>query len=204
MSGYFITGIGTDVGKTICAAILSQGLKYDYWKPVQCGGAVSDCEWIRRHTSGVKVHVERYCFAAPVSPHTAAEKEFKTIELSEFSLPCSSNGIIVEGAGGLYVPLNHSFFMIDLVRLLELPVIVVAHFYVGAINHTILTLKLLKDSGVVVKGLIANGSWSDADMTFIESYCDLPILGVVPWAESLDASFIDAVARERWVCDLLS
>ena len=128
MSGFFVTGIGTDIGKTVVSAILVEALKADYWKPIQSGNLdYTDTDFIRDYTiQHQTLHNEGYVFTEPVSPHLAAELESKQIDIQYLNLPKSNNYMIVEGAGGLLVPLNSKYLIIDLISKLQFPVILVS------------------------------------------------------------------------------
>jgi len=187
MKGYFVTGIGTNVGKTICSAILCRRLQGDYWKPIQTGSD-SDAERVRQLAPGVSIHNSLYRFREPVSPHTAAKIEGIAIDFGLISLPLTSRPIIVEGAGGVWTPITSTKFMIDLMKVLALPVVVVSRFYIGAINHTLMTLHCLHLSGVKVQGLIANGDWQSDDLAMIVNMTGVSILGTLPWLGTLASS----------------
>lgn len=157
---YFVTGIGTEVGKTVISAILVQALKADYWKPIQCGDLdFSDSmkieQWVQHPT---KIFPERHRLQAPMSPHAAAEKEAVQIKLSDFQVPISENPLIVEGAGGLMVPLNDRDLMLDLIAHLQIPAILVSRHYLGSINHTLLSVKVLRQAGIEIKGILFSGA----------------------------------------------
>src|SRR5438105_122869 len=118
MRRIFVTGIGTDVGKTVVSAVLTEGLKADYWKPIQTGSAFgSDSEKVKRLvTNGVSVvHPEAYCFEAYVAPNSAATAEGKRIDFDSIKLPETNKTLIIEGAGGLLVPITEKYFMVDLI-----------------------------------------------------------------------------------------
>ena len=135
----FVTAIGTDCGKTIASAIITEALQADYWKPVQCGMDETDSQTISKLVPNAKIHPERYALKAPASPHLAAEMEGINIKLEDFKLPAVSNHLVMEGAGGTLVPLNYDGdFVIDLAHRFKAEVIVVANLYLGSINHTLL------------------------------------------------------------------
>jgi dethiobiotin synthetase len=160
MNNYFITGIGTGIGKTITSAVLCEAFGYDYWKPIQAGSLnKSDSQIVSAliSTQGIKAHYERYRLETPCSPHLSAELDEIYMNLEDFKLPGSKNGIIVEGAGGVLVPINEKETVLDLIKYLNLPVIVVAKNYLGSINHTLLTVNLLLEENVNLKGIIFNG-----------------------------------------------
>ena len=156
--GYFITGIGTGVGKTIVSAAICEALEADYWKPVQCGNIENtDSKIVKSLLSNTKtkIHPERFLLKEAKSPHAAAEDEKINISLNDFVLPVSENKIIAEGAGGLLVPINNNGDMVsDLIEKLQLPVILVANFYLGSINHTLLSIEFLISHKITPSALI--------------------------------------------------
>ena len=158
MTQLFITGIGTEVGKTICSAVLTQYLKADYWKPVQSGDLdCSDSHKIASWTENTVCHPEAYRFKLAASPHQSAKEENVKINLDQFHLPETQNRLIVEGAGGLMVPLTDNIFMIDLIEKLDLPVVLVVRNYLGCINHTLLSIMALEQKKLKLEYLILNG-----------------------------------------------
>lgn len=159
----FVTGIGTGIGKTIVSAILTEALQADYWKPVQSGDLDrSDSELVKSLTSGnIIIHQERYQLELAASPHQSAKKENIEIKLTDFSLPVTSNHLIVEGAGGLFVPLNEKDFMLDVIQHLNLPVVVVSTNYLGCINHTLLSIEALKNRGILIDLFVFNGEFDE-------------------------------------------
>ena len=143
---YVITGIGTDVGKTVVSAIISEALEAHYWKPIQAGDLDnSDSLKIAEYTEKVKVLAEGYRLSQPMSPHAAAEIDGVEIQRSDLKLPEVSGNLIVEGAGGLMVPVNNDgLTFADLIEDWNLPTIVVSRHYLGSINHSLLTAEVLK------------------------------------------------------------
>ena len=158
---YFITGIGTGVGKTITSAILRQYFQADYWKPVQSGDLdQSDSMLVKQLTSDeLRIHPERFRLQYPASPHQSAAMEGLEIRVSDFQLPVTENILLTEGAGGLFVPLNHQEFIIDLIEHFNIPVILVIRDYLGCINHTLLSLEALKYRNMKVAYVVFNGSF---------------------------------------------
>ncbi|SEK88224.1 dethiobiotin synthetase [Aquimarina amphilecti] len=145
----FITGIGTDVGKTIVSAIVVEALEADYFKPVQAGDLTySDTHKVTELVSNTtsKFHPNAYALQTPMSPHAAAEIDEIIIDLKTVELPKTNNDIVIEGAGGLLVPLNEKETILDLIHP-DYKVIVVSRHYLGSINHTLLTVKLLQEKG---------------------------------------------------------
>lgn len=155
---YFVTGIGTDVGKTLVSAIVVEALGLDYWKPIQ-SGLPRDTATVRELVSrrDVMFHKEAYLLNTPASPHASAKIDGVEIKLGDIHLPDTQNGVLVEGAGGLMVPVNDDEFVVDIAGRLDLEVILVANFYLGSINHTLLSFELLKQRGYTVKGIIFSG-----------------------------------------------
>mgnify|MGYP002389371798 FL=1 len=156
----FVTGIGTDVGKTIASAILTEALEADYWKPVQAGDLDnSDSHKIKDKISNSKTHIfdNAYALNTPASPHLAAKIYGLTIDMATIKEPKTKNHLVIEGAGGIFVPLNDNDSIIDLIRP-DYKVIVVSRHYLGSINHTLLTIEALKAKGLKVAGIIFNGA----------------------------------------------
>lgn len=176
---FFITGIGTEIGKTVVSAVVTEYLQADYWKPVQSG----DLHWtdtmkVQSLTSNSKsvFHPERHRLSAPLSPHASAALDGVQINLSDFTLPQTSNHLVVEGAGGLMVPLNEHDVLIDLIQQLQIPVILVSRNYLGSINHTLLSFEALKQCNIPIAGIVFNGEPNPASESFIENYTQLPVL----------------------------
>src|SRR5688572_15175125 len=140
---YFVVGIDTDSGKTLVSAILCEALGYDYWKPIQAG-LPKDSDAIKNLVPTVTIHPEIYFLNTPASPHAAAQIDGVQINIETILLPNSNKGSIIEGAGGCLVPLNQTDFVIDLFPKLNAEIILVADLYLGSINHTLLTVQLLK------------------------------------------------------------
>lgn len=197
---YFVTAIHTDSGKTFSSAILLHHLKADYWKPIQCGFP-GDSEFIREVAPfSTTLHPERHRLQTPASPHFAARKEEVTIELSDFRLP-DTNGrpLIVEGAGGLMVPLNSKNTLADLISHLNIPVILVINHYLGALNHSLLTLAELERREIPIAGIIFNGEDFQGAEEIILSRTQSPCLLRIPTLIYPTKSDIEALANQiRW------
>ena len=141
----FITGIGTDVGKTVAAAIITQALEADYWKPIQAGDLDnSDSHKVKAYVSNQKTvfHSNSYALHTPASPHYAAEIDGITIDTTQIKEPVTENHLVIEGAGGILVPLNTTNTIADLIQP-DYKVIVVSRHYLGSINHTLLTIEAI-------------------------------------------------------------
>ncbi|MFA6083080.1 dethiobiotin synthase [Mucilaginibacter sp.] len=185
----FVTGIGTGIGKTLISAILVEKIKADYWKPVQAGELDnSDTIKVRQLVSnGTSVfHRETYCLTQPYSPHKSAALDGITIDEQSIVLPQTNNKLIIEGAGGLMVPLNDKFLMIDLIKQLGAEVILVSQNYLGSINHTLLSIEALKQRGIHIKGVIFNGDANSSTEDYILSYTQIPLLGKVPVLDAIN------------------
>ncbi len=188
MKPLFITGIGTDVGKTLIAAILVEKLKADYWKPIQSGDLDnSDSMKVKSLISNsVSVfHPEAYRLTQPFSPHKSAAIDSVEISLENISCPVTSNTLIIEGAGGLMVPLNTKKYVFDLIPMLNAEVILVVKHYLGSINHTLLSLEWLKSKGISVKGIIYNGGEDYYSELAIQNHCNIPVIGQIPYCNEL-------------------
>ncbi|HMY24326.1 MAG TPA: dethiobiotin synthase [Chitinophagales bacterium] len=192
MKGFFITGIGTDVGKTVVSAIVVEALQADYWKPIQCGNLdFTDSDFIEEYTLHHQtIHDEAYLFEDPVSPHLAAYLSNKNIDNQFIKLPKSNNYLIVEGAGGLMVPLSQNYLIIDLIKQLQLSVIVVSMNYLGSINHTLLTIESLKYHNIDIAGIVFNGDENSSSETFILQHTGVRLLGKIAKADILSKGFI--------------
>ncbi len=190
---FFVTGIGTNVGKTIVSAILSESLKATYWKPVQAGDLDnSDSIKVNRLTSNdVTVLEEKYRLNTPASPHLAAEIDGINIQLSDFSLPTVDGNLIVEGAGGLMVPMNNEGDLyIDLIQQFKLPVILVSMHYLGSINHTLLSIEALKSRNIQIEGIIFVGDENQATEKIILEKSNVRMIARIPLTETISSDFI--------------
>jgi dethiobiotin synthetase len=197
MKKYFISGIGTDVGKTIVSAVLTEALEADYWKPVQAGDLhLSDADKVKMLVSNSKsfFHPERYRLNTPASPHYAAEIDGIEIALSDFSIPKTDNTLLIEGAGGLMVPLNSREMVVDLVKHLNLPLILISRNYLGSINHTMLSIELLKNKGIEIAGIIFNGEANPDTESWILNNSGLKCIARIPFTEQPDKNWIAEMA----------
>lgn len=179
---YFITGIGTDIGKTFISSILVKGLNAHYWKPIQSGTLEgTDSKKVQTLTSLEDSFFipSVYALEAPVSPHEAAKRENVSIQIHDFVLPSLSTPLIVEGAGGVLVPINETETVLDLAQQLGLPLIIVSQHYLGSINHTLLTLMAIQSKGLPIKGIIFNGHNAESERIILQK-TQCPYLGTIP------------------------
>lgn len=193
---YFVTGIGTGIGKTIVSAILTEKLKADYWKPVQAGELHnSDTMKVKSLISNNQsvFHPETYALTEPFSPHKSAAIDGIEIDMQRFILPQTDNNLIIEGAGGLMVPLNNQFLVIDLIKQLNVEVILVSQNYLGSINHTLLSIQTLKQYNIPIAGIIFNGDSNANSEEYILNYTGIKLLGNTPnYSNITPANIIDA------------
>ncbi|WP_420459469.1 dethiobiotin synthase [Neolewinella sp.] len=197
---YFVTGIGTEVGKTVVSAYLQLALDADYWKPVQAGDLdVSDTDRVRGWTGlpEERYHPERYRLRTPASPHHAARLDGVEIQLEDFVLPnTDGRPLIVEGAGGLLVPLNDRHTMLDLILHLDLPVILVSRHYLGSINHTLLSVEVLRGRGCNLRGIVFDGDGAESARV-IQLLSGVPVLAEVPELTEVNQKTLRELAATR-------
>lgn len=196
---YFVSGIDTEVGKTVISAILVKALEADYWKPVQSGDLDhTDTDKVRAWAgmSPERIHPEAYRLNLPMSPHASAAADGIRIELDAFQLPATDRPLIVEGAGGLMVPLNESDCIIDLIAQLAIPVVLVSRNYLGSINHTLLSVEALRRRNIPIAGLVFNDETVPTTESVIRSMTGLPVLFRVPKLEAVDTEIIAGLAAK--------
>jgi len=184
----FITGIGTNVGKTVVSAILTEALEADYWKPIQSGTIESrDSDTVTSLISNSKtvIHPETYLLKQPLSPHFAAKLEGVNIEMNKLQFPTTHNHLIIEGAGGLLVPINKNEYVIDFAKKMDCEIVLVISNYLGCINHTLLSIDYLKRNNFKIYALVFNGDFdfevkqSIVDYTLNQLIIDIPTLNTL-------------------------
>ncbi len=192
---YFITGIGTNVGKTIVSAIITEALKADYWKPIQSGTSEGlDSNTVKSLISNYKtiIHPESYLLKAPLSPHYAAKLENTEIELEKIILPVTQNNLIIEGAGGLLVPINSTDYVIDITKQFDCEIVLVISDYLGCINHTLLSINYLLKNNFKIKTLVFNGVFdTEIKKTIINYAPNINTIDISKLAELNKQSVID-------------
>ena len=199
MKTYFITGIGTDIGKTFISSILVESLKADYWKPIQSGDLDnSDSHKVKKLiTNNIsKIHPEFHRLSAPISPHAAAKLDKIKINISNINIPITENHLIIEGAGGIFVPLNDKEIFLDLIIKINCEVIIVSKNYLGSINHTLLTINALKEKKIKIKGLFFSGKKNLESETIIKKMGKIKILGKIPHIEEVNSKKITEIAKK--------
>lgn len=183
----FIAGTHTDAGKTLVSTILCAGLNAAYWKPIQTGadpftGAGSDRHWVTQSIGSETLitYPESYFFSLPQSPNIAAKAAGSEIDIETIALPPHSGPLVVEGAGGLLVPLNSKYLQVNLIAKLAIPVVLVCPLYLGAINHSLLSIEALRSRNIPLIGLIFNGQSQPEVEESIEQFSGVPVIGRVP------------------------
>ena len=197
MRKYFVTGIGTDVGKTVVSAIIVEALQADYWKPVQAGElSHSDTHSVQELISNSKsvMHGHNYALKTPMSPHAAAEIDGVEIDLNQINEPETDNNLVIEGAGGLLVPLNERETILDIIKE-DYKVIVVSRHYLGSINHTLLTLNALKTNGIQVAGVVFNGTMHPSTEDIIKKMGRVKEIGRIDEEALVDKAVIKKYAE---------
>ena len=197
----FVTGIGTDIGKTVASAILCEALEADYWKPVQAGfDNGTDAQFVQSLISNKKtiIHPESYKLKLAASPHIAARKEDLKIDLNKIYGDCKTiqssianrqSSIIIEGAGGLMVPLNDDEFVLDLIKKLNAKVVLVSKNYLGSINHSMLTAAVCKENNLDVLGWMFNEDYMNYEME-IEQWSGYTKIATVPTCNDINPVFV--------------
>jgi len=199
MKPLFISGIGTGIGKTLMSAILTEALRADYWKPVQAGTDTDS----RRVSSLIsnkqsRIHPETYLLQLPASPHIAAKKEDLRVNmdriLEDYRAMDPSRTLVIEGAGGLFVPLNEKEFVIDLIRALDARLILVSRNYLGSINHSLMSAKLSRAYGLDVAGWIFNDQFMNYEQEIV-GWSGYPSLFSVPMLHSVSRESVLETAQ---------
>lgn len=207
---FFITGTGTGIGKTVAAALVAEAIGADYWKPIQAGFEEgTDTEWVKSVlTNGPdRVHPEIYKLGIPASPHISARKEGIQISLDKIREAYHTRintpkPLVIEGAGGLMVPLNEKQFVADLIRELGCQVILVSRNYLGSINHSLLTAQVCREKGLPVAGWIFNDRFMDYESEIVE-WTGIPSLGSIPPLKNNNAETIQQIAN-AWKEELMT
>lgn len=195
---FFVTGIDTDIGKTVVSAILVEALNADYWKPIQSGDLhYTDTDKVKELVNEKAIlHPEAYRLNNPLSPHASAKLDSISISLDSFQLPKTNNHLIVEGAGGLLVPINEEGnYLSDVILKLGMEIILVSKNYLGSINHTLLSIEYLKSNSISVKGIIIVGEKNESSESIITKNTGVKILHHVPMVESVTKEFIKEQAE---------
>ncbi len=198
--GVFVTGTDTGIGKTLVSAILARAWNADYWKPVQTGVAdePGDTDTVAQlaQLPPQRLHLPAYVLQAPLSPWAAATLEDTVVDATSIVPPPTRAPLIVEGAGGLYVPIDDTHMMIDLIARLDMPVVLAARSGLGTINHTLLSLAALQRRGIPVLGVVMSGPLSAGNKEAIERFGGVRVLAEIPPLPRVDAAAVDELARD--------
>ena len=199
-AGYFVTGIHTDAGKTVVSAALQLALDADYWKPIQAGDLeFGDTQRVQSYTglADERYHPVRHALRTPASPHLAARRDGVDIQLTDFELPATHRPLLVEGAGGILVPLNERETVADLMVNLGLPVILVSRHYLGSINHTLLSIEVLRARGLKIAGIVYSGGTDYSDtVAVVRALTGVRVLGELPEMGEVTVANLQAAARQ--------
>lgn len=195
---YFITGVGTEVGKTVAAAIVTEALEADYWKPIQAGDLDnSDTHKVKRLIANEKTvfHQNAFSLKTPMSPHAAAEIDGVEILAEKIVQPETNNNLVIEGAGGLLVPINNSETIADLIQPNH-QVILVSRHYLGSINHTLLSVEALKSRNLTCAGIIFSGEENPSSEEVIKKMTGLKVIGRIEEEPYFDSNVIKEYAEK--------
>lgn len=199
MQGFFVTGTDTDVGKTVVSAWLVARLGACYWKPVQAGNHPETDSAIVRRLTGVppsRILPEAYVLPEPIAPHEAARRAGIAIDMQKLVPPPCDRPLVVEGAGGLMVPLTDRAYVIDLATELHLPIILVTRSTLGTINHTLLSLEAIRRRGLTLAGVVVNGPETPHNRAAIERYGQVEVIAEIPWLDRLTPAALMAIEPE--------
>ena len=197
MKQYVISGIGTGVGKTVVSAIVSEALNATYWKPIQAGDLDnSDTLKITQLTGNVQVLPEVFQLSEPMSPHAAAKIDGVSIQYDDFKLPIVTSNLIIEGAGGILVPINDKgLTYADVFEFWKLPVIIVSRHYLGSINHSLMTAEVLINRDVKIAGWVFVGDENKETESIIIQNSGVKMIARVPEVEKITKEFIAEQAQ---------
>jgi dethiobiotin synthetase len=199
VQGFFVTGTDTNVGKTVAAAWLVAKLGACYWKPVQAGNHPETDSAMVRRLSGVpedRILPEAYVLPEPIAPHEAARRAGTEIDMAKLVPPACDHALVVEGAGGLLVPLDDKAYVVDLAAELRLPIVLVARSTLGTINHTLLSLEAIRRRGLPLAGVVVNGPETPHNRAAIERYGKVEIIAEIPWLDQLTPATLMAIEPE--------
>jgi dethiobiotin synthetase len=199
VSGFFVTGTDTDVGKTLVSAWLLTHIDASYWKPVQAGTEpATDSATVQRLADVPvgRILPEAYLLHEAMAPHEAARRAGITLDMRKLTLPPCDGPVIVEGAGGLMVPITDDAFMIDLAGELDLPIVLVARSTLGTINHTLLSLEAIRRRGLPLAGVVISGPETPHNRAAIERYGQIEVIAEIPWLESVTRDALKTIEPE--------
>jgi len=199
VSGFFVTGTDTDVGKTLVSAWLLTQLDGSYWKPIQAGTVpTTDSATVQSlaELPVSRVLPEAYLLPEPMAPHEAARRANIAMDMEKLKLPPHDGLVVVEGAGGLLVPIVDGAYMIDLADALNLPIILVARSTLGTINHTLLSVEAIRRRGLPLAGVVISGPETPHNRAAIERFGKVEVIAEIPQLETVNRDTLKAIAPE--------
>ena len=199
MPGFFVTGTDTEVGKTLASAWLLTQLDAVYWKPIQAGTAPTTDSATVQHLAELpasRILPEAYLLPEPMAPHESARRANIVLDVEKIKLPLQDKLVVVEGAGGLMVPIACGAFMIDLADSLELPIILVARSTLGTINHTLLSLEAIRRRGLPFAGVVISGPETPYNRAAIERFGQVDVIAEIPFLETINRETLKAITPE--------
>ena len=206
--GFFITGTDTGVGKTFFSSILMKKYNFDYWKPIQTGKFIENDTFYIKQNIGIeknRLHKPIYSFKKPLSPHLASNYEKISINMKKIKKPNSDRPLIIEGAGGILVPLNKKNLLIDLIKKFKFPVIVVSKSILGTINHTLMTLEILKKNKINIFGVILNNIKNKKEgyqnAKSIEDFGNIKVLGQISSINNITKKKIETLSKKKFISE---
>ena len=193
-----ILGIHTGIGKTIASAVIAEALGADYWKPVQAGLEERDSDLLRSLLAdgSNRVHEEAVALRLPMSPHAAAAAEGVVIDHTRFLWPVTDKLLIAETAGGILSPMSGTATMADFTAHYHLPAVLVVQHYLGSINHTLMSIEVLRSRGINLLGIVVNGAANEASETFITQYAQVNIIARIPQFDKIDQTAVAQAADQ--------
>jgi dethiobiotin synthetase len=197
--GFFVSGTDTDVGKTLVSAWLLTHLDGSYWKPIQAGTEpTTDSATVQRLAELPlgRILPEAYLLPDAMAPHEAARRAGVTLDMRRLVLPPCDGLVIVEGAGGLMVPITGEAYMVDLAAELDLPIVLVARSTLGTINHTLLSIEALRRRGLPLAGVVMTGPKTPHNRAAIERYGQIEVIAEIPWLEAINRDSLKAIQPE--------
>ena len=199
MPGFFVTGTDTDVGKTLVSAWLMTHLDAFYWKPVQAGTEpTTDAATVQRFAEldPDRILPEAYVLPDPMAPHEAAHRAGVVLDMDKLVPPAHEGLLIVEGAGGLMVPITDDAYMIDLAADLDLPIVLAARSTLGTINHTLLSIEAIRRRGLPLAGVVISGPETPHNRAAIERYGQIEVIAEIPWLETVSRAALRGIEPE--------
>jgi dethiobiotin synthase len=199
VSGFFVTGTDTEVGKTLVSAWLLTQLDGSYWKPIQAGTVPTTDSATVQNLAELpvsRVLPEAYLLPEAIAPHESARRANIAMDMEKLKLPPHDGLVVVEGAGGLMVPIVDGAYMVDLADALDLPIILVARSTLGTINHTLLSVEAIRRRGLPLAGVVISGPETPHNRAAIERFGKVEVIAEIPQLETVNRDTLKAIAPE--------